>query len=239
MRRRLTDEAGFTLVEALAGMVVGLAVLAAAMVVVGWATRLTASTESRVETAQRGREGIERVLTPLRSMTCVTKAHVTGTEDPNIVPMIAGTATSVEFYANTRSPDAQPQRRVVTYDATTRTLSESVYTGTPPAGGIPVGSTVLPIGGTATTQRVLEGVVPVNSGDPIFTYWTYADDGTEAQLAAPLAAASLRKVLEVRVNVRVRPRGATANSRKDAIFRGRASLRIADPINPSLGVSCV
>ena len=58
MRARLTDEAGFTIVELLTAMVVGLLVLGAAFALVGRASALQARTQDRVDAHQRGRAAL-------------------------------------------------------------------------------------------------------------------------------------------------------------------------------------
>ena len=44
----------------------------------------------------------------------------------------------MELYANLAGPDTLPQRRVLTYDATKRTIVEDSYQGLPPVSGTPL-----------------------------------------------------------------------------------------------------
>ena len=74
MRARLADEGGFTIVEVLTAMVVGLIVLGAAFVLVGRASALQATTQNRVDAHQRGRAGLEAMVSALRSGTCAMTA---------------------------------------------------------------------------------------------------------------------------------------------------------------------
>jgi len=83
MRARLADERGFTIVEVLTAMVVGLVVLGAAFVLVGRASDLQAKTQNRVDAHQRGRAALEAMVTELRSGTCAMTAD--GTSYPPIV----------------------------------------------------------------------------------------------------------------------------------------------------------
>jgi prepilin-type N-terminal cleavage/methylation domain-containing protein len=237
MRRRVADEAGFTLIELLVTMTIGVMVLGAAFVVVQWATQLTGTTQDRVDAQQRGRRGLEDIITQLRSVVCVKPASGT---TPN-TPIIAADANRVEVYANLGGPDSLPQRRVLTYDPTKRTIVEQSYQGQPPAGGTPLGSVVLPITGIAKTRTLLENVAPIDSGTPIFRYWAYQIDSTVTpakvtgmtQLSSTVAAADLKNVVQVDVNFRARPANATTNNTRDAILKNSAYLRLSNPLDPT------
>lgn len=237
MTKRMTDEAGFSLIELLVTMTIGVAVLGAAFVVVQWATQLTGNAQGRVDAQQRGRQGLEDIISELRSGVCV--APSTGT--PPSSPIVSGDANHVELYLNVAGPDALPQRRVLTYDATKRTIVEQSYQGLAPATGLPVGSVVLPIGGTVRTRTLLENVVPLDAATPIFRYWGYQVDTTVTppkvtgmtQLNATLAAADLPKVVQIDVNFRARTLKATADNKRDALLRSSAYLRLSNPLDPT------
>jgi type II secretory pathway pseudopilin PulG len=245
MRRRLSHEAGFTVIELLMAMTIGIVVLGAAMVLVSRATSLTTTTQNRVDAHQRGRAALESIVSELRSGVCAVPT--TGDPQP---PLISGTGTRVEFYANTAGANAQPQRRVLRYDAVTHTIWEDVFQGQSPATDPTgkTGQTVLPIPDTArvgVARRVLANVYPPDAGRPIFTYWSYglyqtvappnaaykvADKPYEVQ--PPIqAAADVRRVSEIQVAIRVRPDGiaSTDNNPLDAILKGAAFARSADP----------
>jgi type II secretory pathway pseudopilin PulG len=243
--RRVSAEDGFTIVELLAAMVVGMLVLFAAFGLVQIATGLTRTTEDRVDAAQRGRAGMEAVTTQLRSMVCVTDG---GAQKAG--PLVAASGSRVDFYANTRTPDSRPELRVLTYDPTQRRITLTSTPGQAPPSGLPVGAVVLPYTGAATTRTVLTDVLPIDGTTPIFRFMTYdaAKLATNVldpvRLADPVPAADLSKVVWVEVNFRVRPTGATANSGKDAIFKSKAYFRVSDPtkltaaVSPSNGIAC-
>lgn len=237
MTKRVADESGFSLIELLVTMTVGVAVLGAAFVVVQWATQLTGNAQGRVDAQQRGRQGLEDIISELRSGVCVKPS--TGT--PPSSPIISGDANHVELYLNVGAPDALPQRRVLTYDPTKRTIVEQSYQGAAPVSGTPVGSVVLPIGGTAKTRTLLENVVPIDAATPIFRYWSYQVDNTVTppkvtgmtQLGATLAAADLPKVVQIDVNFRARTLKATADNKRDALLKSSAYLRLSNPLDPN------
>ena len=244
MRARLTDEAGFTIVELLTAMVVGLLVLGAAFALVGRASALQARTQDRVDAHQRGRAALEAMVTELRSGTCAMTAD--GTSYP---PIVSGDGTTVVFYANTAGPNALPQRRELTYDATAHAIWEDVYQLQSPASDSTgrKGLVVLsPLPTRLSHRLVIDNVYPRDTNTPIFTYWSYRlkqltappNDTYEAtselaQLPVPITTTDdARRVVQVRMAIRVRPAGVTttANSPLDAILVGAAFARSADPV---------
>jgi Tfp pilus assembly protein PilW len=242
MRSRLAGEAGFTIIELLVAMTAGLAVIAAAMVLVGQATQLTATAQDRVDAAQRARRGVEDMVTELRSGVCVPLVTTAPSTTTTKVPMVSGSNTSVTFYANLGTENALPERRTLSYDSTKREIVETRYAGTGSA-------TAVTFAATGTTRTLLENVVPKDSSTPIFTYWKYAVDttgtapvvtGMTKLSTAPsgLASGDLPFVVQIDVAVRVRPLKATADSKKDAVMQASATSRLADPLNATQGLQC-
>jgi hypothetical protein len=244
MRHRLSDEAGFTIVELLTAMVVGLAVLSAAFVLVGRASWFATTTQNRVDAHQRGRAGLETMVTELRSGVCAVPPA--GDAEP---PLIYGDGARVQFYANNAGPNALPQRRELRYDDQAAAIFEDVYQGQSPASDTTgkTGQVVVPITTLVSSRRVLENVYPRDAGTPIFTYWSYRltqktpppDDTYDvsdevAQLPVPIQTTDdAKRVIQVRIAIRVRPAGVTStgNNPLDAILVGAAFARFADPVN--------
>jgi type II secretory pathway component PulJ len=248
MSARLRDEAGFTIIELLTAMTVGMVVLAAAFSVVGQATKLTTTTQDRVDAAQRGRTGLEAIITELRSSVC---AFPPGDGDPQ-PPIIYGDGERVQFYANLAGPNALPQRRELRYDAAGHKLFEDVFQGQPApedTTGV-TGRVELPITTPVSSKLVLDNVYPRDAGTPIFSYYTYRlaavpnTNPTEYRVTGDLAAEPVqlatpiqdlttqRRVIQVRVAFRMRPDSikTTANHPLDAIMAGAAFSRVADPL---------
>jgi prepilin-type N-terminal cleavage/methylation domain-containing protein len=252
MRRRLSDEAGFTLIELLTAMTVGLVVVAAALVLVSRASSLTTTTQNRVDALQRGRAGLEAMVTELRSGVCVSPMPTIAVPDPQAQPpIIYADGDRVEWYASTGAPNAVPQRRVLRYDDATHTIWKDVFQGIPATGDTTntKGQTQLPIDSTrvasSSSQRLLTNVYRRDAGLPIFTYRTYVLTQTQpapnvkyepaagtVALPVPISAADDQKrVTEVDIAIRVRPSGVStaANNPLDAILEGSAFARSADP----------
>jgi type II secretory pathway pseudopilin PulG len=245
VRARLADEAGFTIVELLTAMVVGLLVLGAAFALVGRATALQSRTQDRVDAHQRGRTALEAMVTELRSGTCALTAD--GTSYP---PIISGDGTRVAFYANTAGPNALPQRRELSYDATNHQIWEDVYQLQSPStdsSGKKGQVVISPLPARQSHRLVLDNVYPRDTGTPIFTYWSYRltqltappNDTYEAstqlaQLPVPITTTDdAMRVVQVRMAIRVRPAGitSTSNNPLDAILVGAAFARSADPVS--------
>jgi prepilin-type N-terminal cleavage/methylation domain-containing protein len=252
VRRRVSDEAGFTLIEMLTAMTVGLVVVAAALVLVSHASRLTTTTQNRVDALQRGRAGLEAMVTELRSGVCVSPMPTTAVPDPQPQPpIIYGDGDRVEWYASTGAPNAVPQRRVLRYDEATHTIWRDVFQGVPATGDTnnTKGQTQLPIDTTRvasqSSQQLLTNVYRRDTGLPIFTYRSYTltqtqsapnvkyePAGATVALPTPISAADdQRRVSEVDIAIRVRPSGigTTANNPLDAILENAAFARSADP----------
>ncbi|HEY0344325.1 MAG TPA: hypothetical protein VGC59_06745, partial [Solirubrobacteraceae bacterium] len=119
---RLRGEAGFTIIELLVALTVGLGVLFALLGLLDTSTRLSASTVDRVETTSRARLAMDLVTRQVRSQLCL------GTDLPALT---AASPTSMTFYGSL-APEASPlvvQRRTLTYDAPAKRIVETVWTG--------------------------------------------------------------------------------------------------------------
>ena len=231
-------------------MVVGLAVLGAAFALVGRASALQATTQNRVDAHQRGRAGLEAMVTELRSGTCAMTAD--GTSYP---PIVSGDGTKVVFYANTAGPNALPQRRELTYDATAHAIWEDVYQLQSPAtdssgrkGLVRRVAAADAASRTASSSTTSTRATPARRSSPTGATGsssstappndTYEATSELAQLPVPITTTDdAQRVVQVRMAIRVRPAGVTtaANSPLDAILVGAAFARSADPVAAANG----
>jgi prepilin-type N-terminal cleavage/methylation domain-containing protein len=184
MAARLSDDSGFTLVEMLAAMVVGVIVMFAIFGLLDTAVRLQAKSVDTVETTDRGRVGIDEISQGFASRLCIA-------DQPSLVD---ARDDSVEFYASL-APESSAvrltvQRRRLTVAGTD--IREEVWTSSPPSGppNLPPATTTAP----SRTRMIVQGVHPVGT-TPIFRF--YAKDGVTGQptvlLATPLSATDLRR----------------------------------------------
>jgi hypothetical protein len=182
MRSRLSDESGFTLVELLSALVVGMIVIFAVFALLDTAVGLQAKTVDRIDTTDRGRLAIDRLSQGFASRICL------GTE-PSLVE---ADDTHAEFYASLAPENSAVrltvQRRRVAISGTS--IREEVWTSSPP-----LGPPNLPPANTTTPQRSREiatGITQTGT-TPIFRYYAKnpATGLPTVLLATPLAPADL------------------------------------------------
>ncbi len=191
MRARLSDESGFTLVELLAAIVVGMVVMFAVFGLLDTAVGLQARTVDRIDTTDRGRVAIDRLSQGFASRICVGN-------EPSLVEADDG---HVEFYASL-APESSAvrltvQRRRVAVVGTR--IREDVWTSNPPLGppNLPPANTTTP-----ARTRDVASAVSQTATTPIFRY--YAKDATSGLptvlLATPLSPADLRRAVLIDVS---------------------------------------
>jgi prepilin-type N-terminal cleavage/methylation domain-containing protein len=223
---RLRDESGFTLTELLVALSAGLGVLFAVFGLLDTSTRLSASTVDRVETTSRGRLAMDLLTRQVRSQLCL------GTDLP---AMTAAGPTSMTFYGSL-APEASPlvvQRRTLTYDAATKRLLETVWTG---AGVRPLITFDTP----PKTSVIADGIVP-DGATPIFEYYRFqvpAAGGTaRPQLitTTPLAADDRARPVQVGFNfVAVGRRSTTRMQMSSTVY-----VRTSSPTHPDSSPLCL
>ena len=194
-RARLADESGFSLVELLAALVVGIIVMFAIFGLLDTGVRLQAKSVDSLDATDRGRVAIDQVSQSLASRICL------GTQ-PSIV---AGTDTAIEYYASL-APESSTVRLVVqryrlTYGS--GAIREEVWTSNPPVAppNLPPANTTTP----TRTRTIVEGVAPIATA-PIFRY--YAREGTPARptlvLPTPLSVIDRSRVALIEVGFAAR-----------------------------------
>jgi prepilin-type N-terminal cleavage/methylation domain-containing protein len=197
MTARLAGEDGFTLVELLVAMVVGLVVIFAAFSVMDGSWRLNAKTTDHIETTNRGRLAMDTITQQLGSRICLQS------ETPAQGWLVTATDSQVEYYAsvtNETAPRLVVERRRLTYRPTTKDILFEAWTGSAPPPTPPPAKTTTP----TITRVVAQGVEPAGS-TPIFRY--YVPQGTPPLptllLTPPIALADANNVLLVKVNFAV------------------------------------
>src|SRR5579863_7800987 len=127
---RLRDERGFTLVEVMVALAIGLVVSTATLAIVIVSVHLSSNYTDRVDANQQGRLAMETITQALDS-SCVT---------PDQAPVLAGsTATNLMFYSTTSDvPGTVPDEITISLPVSQPgqtaplTMSREYLTGTPP-----------------------------------------------------------------------------------------------------------
>lgn len=232
LRRLRSEESGFTLPELLTGMTVGMIVLMAAFLLLDTAVSRSGDIEDRQDATQRGRMAMEAVTRDLRSQVCLATSR----------PIISGSDTHVEFFANLSDDTEAADRRTLRYDATRKQIDLDVYAGT---GIFP--DLIFPSTPTST-EVVLEDVIPAKDGSvdrPLFRYYAYVVNGQPGEveeLATPLSAANRQRVVLVKVAFAALPTRTAELSGAEldaATFESDVYVRLADPTKPVEGPRCL
>ncbi len=228
IRHRLRSEAGFTLVELLAGMAISMVILLAAFELLDSSVRLTHRTEQRVGATQRGRQAMDTMTRALRSQVCLAKAQ------PIVEAKWSGSVQSLTFYSDfsDASGATPPQRRVLAYDRAAGTITESVFIGT--ISGTTVSYTTPP-----RVTQLLQDVAPNpdvavdGSGNrPVFRFYKFdtAPKPTwSGPLALPLSAADRVAVTKISIAFGVRREKGPTSEAPLSVQEDDVFVRAADP----------
>jgi prepilin-type N-terminal cleavage/methylation domain-containing protein len=219
------SEAGYTLVELLVAMGIGLVVVTGAFTLIGSAFPLASRTQERVDATQRGRVALDQMLTQLRSQVCI---------DSSQPPIYDAKDDAVTFYASLGNENAAPQRRTLTFAG--GAITEQVVQG---AGTSPAWTFT-----GAPTARSLATGLAQSGTTPVFRYYAYTTAAPyeptrllDPASGASLTAAELKQVVRVDVAFLSKPQrgGATAQA---VPFQGSVQTRTADPMSPAAGPNC-
>lgn len=223
-RERLRAEDGATLIELMATMAIGMVTLLGAFFLLDSSVALSGKVTQRAETVQRARHAMDLITRELRSQVCLGK----------IVPIVAATATSVEFYADLGDGTLAPGRRTLTFTPGSARLTESVRAGT-------LVGTTYSFADTAQTTTLLEQV-GLDAGTPMFRYYAF-DTATPPAPAQPLTTLPLSvvdraRVAKIEITFAVRPTGSSTAAAPMAVLQEEVYARNADPNTPAPAPVC-
>jgi Tfp pilus assembly protein PilW len=218
-------QAGYTIVELLVAMGVGLVVVTGAFSLIGSAFPLSSATQDRVDATQRGRVALDQILTQLRSQVCI---------DSNQPPIYDARDSEVTFYASLGNEDSAPQRRKLRFSGGAITEEIVQGTGTSPAWTFT---------GAATTRSLATGLAQLGTA-PVFRYYAYTTSAPyeptrllDPAGTASLTADELKQVVRVDVTFLSNPTRAGAQA-QPVPYQGSVQTRTADPMSPAAGPNC-
>lgn len=224
-RREAAGDDGFTLVELLVTISVGIVVLIAVFGLVDVSLRASSRVEDRTEVVQRGRAAMEQVTQQLRSQTCL---------GPGYPALTQADDNSMTFYADLGDDTFTPQRRTLTYSG--NSIVERLYPST--------GGTLPNLTWSSTpsrTRTIITNIVPV-SGTPVFRYYkfTQTDPITPSVLmTTPLSAADLANSVRIAASFVVQPTRGAQNNAVSTTFENYVYVRTSDPNDPERSPACL
>ena len=222
---RARDESGWTLIELLMAMSIGVVVLLASFMLVDASAPLAQKTQDRVDAAQRGRLAMDIIGAELRSQVCMPGAV------PPIMPTVSD-GSNVWFYGNNQDQDSLPQKHHIYIQGTA--LKEDTWQGAGTQANVTF--PVLP-----TQTRTLLNPVGLVAGVSLFRFYGFDANlpaSVNQPIVVPVSVADSRRVVQVNVSFVARPSGATAASGRDSTFQQAVFFRTADPTDPIKGAKC-
>lgn len=158
VRRRLASESGFTLVELVVAMGLGMIVLFAVLNLLDASGHAGARITDKADTVQRTRIGLDRATRVLRTQACG------GSSTP---PLISGSGTAVTFYSDTNSSSTFAPRKV-TLSYAGGALTQQTWVPTNSASPWTYNT-------TPTTTRTLIDHISQSGSTPVFAYYSWTD----------------------------------------------------------------
>jgi Tfp pilus assembly protein PilW len=230
-RARVAGEAGFTLVELLTAMVIGMVVVFAAFTLMERSFAATTDIADRADAAQRGRIAMNAVTRQVRSQVCFSGQ----------LPLLAASQSSVDVVTDLGDGTTSPERHVLTFTngANGYTLTETDYPMTSANGASPV------TWGTPKTKTLLTGIAQ-NGTAPFFRYLGY-DDTTDppsvSTLNSPVAAADFDSVTQIAISFAVKPAHAQTGAARGSALSEQVAVpqadpNLTDPNKPTVSATC-
>ena len=226
----LRGEDGFTLMEVIAAMAVGLVVLGATLGLLESSVRLNTGVMAKTDAMQRGRLAMDTITQQLRSQVCLDWEHSAVRQGSD--------ADTVTFFADFTAGGSKPVRRTLEFDPAARRI---VLSRTDPPTPLP--NPLVPDSYSATPDAqnlVLENVqLQANAATPeptdtipFLRYYAYEEVGgvlrADDELDVPLSEAAAARVARVEVSFFALPTGTT-DTAKGVNLSDQVMARHADP----------
>ena len=249
----LRGEGGFSLIELLVTVSLGMIVLLATGSLLDASGRASAGVQDRVDAVQRGRTAIEAITQRLRSQVCLSS---------NLPAIAVGDANEMWFYTDLGdhsttafAPEARKLRYVAGGAGLNGTIVEDVY-DTVQIRTTPDLTRDATFGQTPSRTRTIIADVDLaedtddRDGDgnlteirPLFEYYRFlgVDPATpNDRLVAPLTTAQAARVVRVVVSFDARPtRSPSTRTKLDTRTETDVFVRTADPTDPDNSPSCL
>lgn len=218
---------GFTLMELVVAMALGMIVLLAAFTVIDRSFFTSKAIADRQDSLQRGRITLEQMTRQLRSMVCVNTTNAVTAADDN----------SISFYTYLGDPTnagtQNPEWHSLSFASGTITEQDYKVTSTSPS--IVVASS--PYRTTKLTNVSLAKDPSSGAQLPLFRYYKYdpAQRGTGAliQLSTPVSSTDQGVLADIKVSFVVTPIGRSSATPQSTTYADDVLWRSPDPDNPA------
>lgn len=226
--RPLGDESGFTLVELLAAMSIGMIVLLGCFALLDRSVTASHEITQRQEALQRGSVGLENITRQLRSQVCL------GTD---VTPIVQGQANELTLYVDLSDGTRPAERRRLVYDPSAQTITQFREVG---SGTVPNVTFAPPV------QEILLTRVTAAPGEAVFRYYAFpaslpapGASGVLTELTAPLSSTDAARVVKVGVGFVSLPEQASMPQRLGTTLHESVFVRSADTNKQQGGPRCL
>ena len=176
---QLGDSRGFTLVELLVGMALGMIILLAAFQIIDRAFLTNKQISDREDALQRGRSTLELMDRQLRSQICL------GTQKTSLVDAQANKVSFYVYLGDPTTGNTNPELHTLQLTGCTIKELDFVGTGTYP-------TLTFDQNNPTRTRTLITNVV---GGSPLFTYFAFDSSVALKPSRGPDAEASLQAIL--------------------------------------------
>jgi type II secretory pathway pseudopilin PulG len=182
---KFSDESGYTLVELMVAIAVGMVVLLAVTTFITITLRHSSEVSARVDANQRARTVLSQVMNELHS-ACIA---------PHLAPVRAGSDEDSLSFIHQQGSAVAPTPILSTLNLNEGTLSEAI---TSPTGGTP--PNWIFAGSPSSTRELSTGISPTGSNTGIFSYYTYSGGQiSPTPLPTPLSSTDAARTVQVNV----------------------------------------
>jgi prepilin-type N-terminal cleavage/methylation domain-containing protein len=211
-RLDLRKESGFTLIELMVALVIGIVVSTATLAIVITSVHLSSNYNDRVDANQQGRVAMQKITQALNSSCVATVAPILSTSDANDVWFYSLLGDSPTIYPNKVEISYTGGSLVTTtYPYASGTAPNWVFSSTP-----------------SSTFTLLQYAHAIAS-TPVFQYFGYGSSGvlsTTAYSASPNLGSNAATTAEVAVNFVANPSDNWTAQNRSASFTDVAVLRL-------------
>jgi prepilin-type N-terminal cleavage/methylation domain-containing protein len=238
IERLRREEGGFTLIELMVGISVGLIVLFAAFNLIDSTSKATQKVDDRVDTTQRGRLAMGHITQSLRSRVCLEANDPTNNyADDSTTSVIYADSNIVLFYADLGDENFRPDLILFWYVA--GGLHEFTFTASGTAPNL-----TYDLNDWSKYRSIATHVSPPPSGQ-VFRYYAgrltptagdpdnYATDLQLSPGGGALSASDLKRVLRIDIAFKVSPVKGETGTPRDTTFQSTVTARGARPPTPA------